>query len=320
MLVVVVFVWPGDTQALRLMRAVTAAMIARLLKCLRRRMRHASREPTRILPPPSGHRNDAVWDAAMVHCRARGGCSWRHSGRGKCARRSRRQALATECHSSIESIQSSESYNVGTLIVRDGECAGGGGDLKVGVSQGEGCRGTSVGSCRSDVIGAGSSIGSRAHGRYAGRIGRGGCSRQRCACSACRGCICHSYSRKRIAVLVDDERAQSSGKCRTDDRALSVPGAHLWCGDAASCVKVQVLRLRSYLSARINGQGDNACGAAACDGEREWQAGERNRRIGFTAIQTVVDRCEVCALRARGGTEVALKQFEAGAVVSVTAG
>jgi len=55
-----------DPQAVRLIRAVTDAMIASALKYLRRRMKHASRAQATMLPPPTGSRNDAVWDAATV--------------------------------------------------------------------------------------------------------------------------------------------------------------------------------------------------------------------------------------------------------------
>ena len=66
MLAVVGCVWAEDPQALRPIRAVTDTMMARPLKYLRRRMMHASRVQRTMLPPPTGHRREAVLDAAMV--------------------------------------------------------------------------------------------------------------------------------------------------------------------------------------------------------------------------------------------------------------
>ena len=53
MLAVVGLVWAEDPQAVRLIRAVRDTMIARPLKYLRRRMMHASRVQTTMLPPPA---------------------------------------------------------------------------------------------------------------------------------------------------------------------------------------------------------------------------------------------------------------------------
>ena len=63
---VVLVVDEDPPQAVRLINPIAQAMIARPVKYLRRRRKNARRAQATTRPPPAGHRNHALCDAAIV--------------------------------------------------------------------------------------------------------------------------------------------------------------------------------------------------------------------------------------------------------------